>query len=62
MFFIISYIGKDIVGFVTNPIKVITFLLIVFIAWKIGNRLNKDLDNFEERKKYPHDYNNINER
>lgn len=50
MFFIISYIGKDIIGFITSPIKVLTLALITFIAWKIGNKLNKDLENYEHKK------------
>lgn len=52
MFYIVSYIGNDIYGFITNPIKILTFSVIVFIAWKIGNKLNKDLDNFEEKRKH----------
>ena len=50
MFFIISYIGKDIIGFITNPIKVLTLALITFVAWKIGNKLNKDLEDYEHKK------------
>lgn len=50
MFFIISYIGNDIMGFITNPLKVGTLLLITFLAWRIGNKLNKDLDNFEKKR------------
>ena len=50
MFFIISYIGKDIIGFITSPIKVLTLALITFIAWKIGNKLNKDLEDYEHKK------------
>lgn len=50
MFFIVSYIGKDIMGFITNPIKVITLIIITFIAWKVGNKLNKDLDEFENKR------------
>ena len=50
MFFIISYIGKDIIGFITSPIKVLTLAVITFIAWKIGNKLNKDLENYEHKK------------
>ena len=50
MFFIISYIGKDIVGFITNPLKVLLLLIITFIAWKLGTKLNKDLENYENKK------------
>lgn len=48
MFFIVSYIGKDIFGFITNPFKVSALVLITFIAWKIGNKLNKDLDQYKK--------------
>lgn len=51
MFFIVSYIGNDIIGFITNPIKVGALLIITFLAWKIGKKLNKDLDNFEHKIK-----------
>ncbi len=50
MFFIVSYVGKDIFGFIKNPFKVISLALIILIAWKIGNKLNKDLDNYEQKK------------
>ena len=50
MFFIVSYIGNDIMGFITSPLKVVTLLLITFLAWKIGKKLNKDLDNFEKKR------------
>ncbi|WP_455538362.1 TVP38/TMEM64 family protein [Terrisporobacter sp.] len=50
MFFIVSYIGKDIIGFIKSPIKVISLILITLIAWKVGNKLNKDLDDFEDKK------------
>ena len=50
MFFIVSYIGKDIFGFITNPFKVCVLLIITFIAWKMGNKLNKDLDEYEKKR------------
>ena len=50
MFFIVSYIGKDIFGFITNPFKVCALLIITFIAWKMGNKLNKDLDEYEKKR------------
>ncbi|MGL4913012.1 MAG: TVP38/TMEM64 family protein [Romboutsia sp.] len=55
MFFVVSYIGKDIIGFITNPLKVLLFAVVVFIAWKIGNKLNEDLDNFEGKRKHEND-------
>lgn len=50
MFFVVSYIGNDLIGFITSPIKVITLLLITFLAWKLGTKLNKDLDNFKDKR------------
>lgn len=44
MFIVISYIGSDIKGFITNPLKIILFGVIVFIAWTIGNRVNKNIE------------------
>ena len=49
MFLVISYIGQDIYGFITSPVKIISFCAVVFIAWKLGNKLNKDLDYIEEK-------------
>ncbi|WP_455542822.1 TVP38/TMEM64 family protein [Intestinibacter sp.] len=49
MFLVISYIGQDIYGFITSPLKIIGFCAIVFLAWKLGNKLNKDLDYIEEK-------------
>lgn len=50
MFLLVSYIGQDIYGFITSPLKIIIFCLIVFLAWKLGNKLNKDLDYMEEKR------------
>lgn len=50
MFFIVSYIGNDIIAFITNPLKVVTLILITFLAWKIGKKLNKDLDDFDKKR------------
>ena len=50
MFLVISYIGQDIYGFITSPVKIVGFCLIVFLAWKLGNKLNKDLDYIEEKR------------
>ena len=45
MFIVISYIGSDIKGFLTNPVKIILLSIIVFIAWAIGNKVNKSIEN-----------------
>ncbi|MGL5328046.1 MAG: VTT domain-containing protein, partial [Peptostreptococcaceae bacterium] len=44
MFIIISYVGSDIQGFVTDPVKMIIFLGVVLLAWIIGNKVNKSLN------------------
>ena len=49
MFLVVSYIGQDIYGFITSPIKIIGFCVVVFLAWVLGNKLNKDLEYIEER-------------
>lgn len=49
MFLVVSYIGQDICGFITSPIKIIGFSLVVFLAWILGNKLNKDLEYIEEK-------------
>ncbi len=51
MFIVVSYIGSDIKGFITSPIKILTFIIVVFLAWKIGNRVNLSLDRNEEQLK-----------
>ena len=35
--------------FITSPIKIIGFCVVVFLAWVLGNKLNKDLEYIEER-------------
>ena len=35
---------SDVVGFIKNPIKIVLFLLLVFLAWKVGNSINTKLD------------------
>ncbi len=44
MFLVVSYPASDLVGFIKNPIKIALFLLLVFLAWKVGNRVNTKLD------------------
>ena len=45
MFIVISYVASDIEGFITSPLKIASFILLVFLSWKIGNRVNKNLEN-----------------
>ena len=61
MFLVISYIGQDIYSFITNPVKIIGFCLIVFLAWKLGNKLNKDLDYIEEQRHIKTEENDLND-
>lgn len=44
MFLVVSYPASDLVGFIKNPIKIVVFLLLVLLAWKLGNRVNAKLD------------------
>ena len=48
MFIVISYIGSDIKGFLTSPIKIILLSIVVFIAWIIGNKVNRSIKNSYE--------------
>ena len=48
MFVVVSYIGSDIKGLITNPIKIIVFSVIVLLAWLIGNKVNSSLEHSEE--------------
>lgn len=48
MFLVISYIGSDIKGFITNPLKILVFTLLVALSWKIGNKVNKNIEKHEE--------------
>ena len=44
MFLIVSYLASDVVGFIKNPIKIVIFLILVFLAWKVGKKVNAKLD------------------
>lgn len=44
MFLAVSYPASDLVGFIKNPIKIGVFILLVLLAWKVGNRVNTKLD------------------
>lgn len=44
MFLVVSYPASDVSGFIKNPIKILVFLLLVFLAWKVGNKVNTKLD------------------
>lgn len=52
MFFIISYIGDDLGGFIHSPFKIITLIVIGLLSWKFGKKLNEDLEKFEKRRSH----------
>lgn len=49
MFLVISYIGSDIKGFITHPIKIVIFTVLVALSWVIGNRFNLKLEHNYEK-------------
>lgn len=44
MFSVASYIGNDIIGFITNPIKIVVVLLIIITSLFIGKKLSKKME------------------
>lgn len=44
MFLLISYPASDIQGFINNPIKIAIFVLLVFLSWTIGSKVNTSLE------------------
>lgn len=50
MFLVVSYIGSDIKGFITHPIKIAIFVILVALSWKIGNRFNLKLEHNDEKE------------
>lgn len=44
MFFVISYIGNDIKTFITDPLKVISLIVLVFVFWILGDKVNKRIN------------------
>ncbi len=50
MFLVISYPASDLSGFLRSPMKIALFTILVFLSWKIGSKVNKDL----EQHKYNH--------
>ena len=47
MFLIISYPASDISTFIRSPLKIAFFIFLVFLTWKIGNKINSRLDKNE---------------
>lgn len=50
MFLVICYPASDLGGFLRSPMKIALFIILVFLSWKIGSKVNKDL----EQHKYNH--------
>ncbi len=50
MFLVICYPASDLGGFLRSPMKIVLFIILVFLSWKIGSKVNKDL----EQHKYNH--------
>ena len=44
MFLVVSYPASYVVGFIKNPIKIVIFIFLVFLALKVGNSINTKLD------------------
>lgn len=44
MFLVVSYPASDIIGFIKSPIKICVFIILVLLAWIIGNKVNNRLD------------------
>lgn len=50
MFLVVSYPASDIKGFISSPIKIGIFLLLVFLSWKIGSKVNKNVEEHKHRE------------
>ena len=50
MFLVVSYPASDIKGFISSPIKIGGFLLLVFLSWKIGIKVNSSLISHNDKK------------
>ncbi|WP_250676026.1 TVP38/TMEM64 family protein [Paraclostridium ghonii] len=44
MFFVISYIGNDIKTFITDPLKIVSLMVLVLVFWLLGNKVNKRIN------------------
>ncbi|MPM76174.1 hypothetical protein SDC9_123170 [bioreactor metagenome] len=56
MFLVVSYPASDIKGFINSPTKIGLFLLLVFLSWKIGSKVNASLqENHKEDEKHYND-------
>lgn len=51
MFLVVSYVGSDLKGFITHPLKICIFVGLVILSWRIGNLFNLKLENSETNKK-----------
>ncbi|MCR8744962.1 TVP38/TMEM64 family protein [Romboutsia lituseburensis] len=56
MFLVVSYPASDIKGFISSPTKIGLFLLLVFLSWKIGSKVNASLqENHKDDEKHYND-------
>lgn len=50
MFLLISYVGQDMVGFFSNPIKVLLLSIAITLSWIIGKNINSKIHNTKIKK------------
>lgn len=48
-FSVVSYIGNDIVGFITNPFKIVVVVSIIIIAFIMGRKVSKGMEVASEK-------------
>ena len=51
MFLVISYPASDLSGFLRSPMKIAIFLILVFLSWKVGSKVNTDLEEHKHNHK-----------
>lgn len=51
MFLVISYPASDLSGFLRSPMKMAIFLILVFLSWKVGSKVNTDLEEHKHNHK-----------
>lgn len=50
MFLVVSYPASNIEVFLRSPIKIGVFILLVFLSWKIGSKVNSNLSSHNNKK------------
>lgn len=51
MFLAISYPASDVSGFLKSPMKIALFTILVFLSWKVGSKVNADLEQHKHNYK-----------